>query len=202
MKLQVELELYDVHGGDGETRMVVEKETKLKRTKRRTESRLDIGINVSDDEREETKEEEMEQDINTFRMNDAGSPIMRLGGTHGKIYGAFKESAQTLKMLGEAPFTSQYKRVLNSIIITPSWVELQTNGDSMHVQQLPQILSGMGNRMIVQRFDVIPKCRVKFNLNFPDAIETAVKKLIHGLENISMLNKRRTTCKVMEIKPC
>lgn len=202
MKYKLVLELYDVYGGDGNVRMETEKSTKLKRSKRRVETRSDIGLPVSGEETEEESTEEVEKGIHTFRLDDQGSPVLRIGGPHGKLYGAFKDVASVLKISGEAPFTSSYKKLLNSVIATPIWVSLDMDGGEMTTQELPQILAGMGNRMIIQKFDVISKCQIEMTLTFPDAFEEAVKKLVKGLESISLFNKRRCTAKVLEVSSC
>jgi hypothetical protein len=200
MKTELVLELRDVYGGDGETRMEKQTEVKLKRTKTRTETRADIGLQVSGDETEEQNVEEVEKDIQTFRYeNDV--PIMRLGGSHGKLFGALKDSAKSLRMQGIAPFKSGYYGILNSITISPIWTPLEMNGSKMRVEELPQILAGAKRTMIVQKFDVVPECKVKMTLTYPDGMHDAVEKMIKGLENISMFNKRRATCRV-KLTPC
>ena len=198
MKIGIELELIDVYGGDGEVRMVREQETKLKRTKKKTEMRADIGLPVSDSETEEQSIQEVEREIQTFRRDEDGCPIMRLGGAHGKIYGALKSSASALRISGVSPFKSGYLTILNSLIISPVWARLEMEkGTEVQVQRLPQVLSGVKRTMIVQKFDSIPKCRAELMLTFPDAMDDAVEKMVRGLENVSMLNKRRATAKVV-----
>jgi len=199
IKTELVLELSDVYGGDGITRTETIQQTKLKRTKKEKEKRTDIGLQVSDRETEEEKVEEIEKEIHTFRKNDEGGYVMRLGGTHGKIYGALKEIASSYRLQGIKPFTSGYKAILNSITIMPVWVKLEMNdGVDMHVEELPQILAGFKKTMIVQKFDCIPKCQVKMMLTYPSVMKDAVETLIKGLENISMLNKRRATCKIIK----
>lgn len=202
MKLEVELEFCDVYGGDGETRMIEVEETKLRRTKRRVETRKDIGVPVSDREIEEEQSEVREKDVQTFRRDEQGRPLLRIGGTHGKLWGTFKDVASLLKMMGESPFTSGYLRILSCLIVGPIWVPLELNGSSVQTVAMPQILHGARNSMIVQRFDVIPKCSAKVVLSFPDAMEGAVRKLLKGLEDVSMFNKRRTTAKVIKVTSC
>lgn len=202
MKTELVLELRDVYGGDGEKRQISEEVTKLKRTKKRTETRSDIGLQVSGGESEEEATEEVEKDIQTFRKDEEGNPIMRLGGTHGKLYGALKDSASMLRLTGVSPFKSGYKSILNSISISPVWVKLETDSGEIETVGLPQILASFKKTMIVQQFDVIPKCRIKMELSYPEAMQDAIEKMVKGLENISMLNKRRATCKILQMKAC
>lgn len=202
MKAKLVLELYDVYGGDGIIRIETETSTKMKRSKRRIETRSDIGLPVSGEETEEESVEEMDRNIQTFRKDDKGRPVLRIGGPHGKLYGAFKDVAGMLKIIGEPPFTSSYKRIIGSIIAFPIWIPLEMNGEPMTTQELPQILAGMGNRMIVQKFDVISKCKIEIFLTFPDALKPAAEKLVHGLESTSLFNKRRATCKVLSFEAC
>lgn len=198
MRKELVLELSDVYGGDSEVRIEKQKEIKMQRTKKKTEKRADIGLSVSDNETEEQSVEVIDKQIYTFRKDADGCPILRLGGSHGKIYGALKESALTLRMLGVSPFKSGYKQILNSIMISPVWVRLESeNGSQMQVQQLPQILAGFKKTMIIQKYDVIPKCKVKIELAYPDVMDEAVQKMLKGLETMSLFNKRRATCKIV-----
>lgn len=199
--MELELELRDVYGGDGEKRHEIEEVTKLKRTKKRKEIRADIGLQVSGNEIEEEAVEKIERDINTFRRDTDGTPIMRLGGAHGKLYGALKDSAAALKLMGVSPFTKGYKTLLNSIAIFPVWIKLEMDSNKKtQVVDLPQILASFKKTMIIQRFDVIPRCKAKLTLSFPDVMQDDVEKMVRGLENISMLNKRRATCKILTMK--
>jgi hypothetical protein len=179
--------------------MIKQQEVKLRRTKTKTEKRSDIGLSVRGDETEEENLEEVEKDIQTFRRDDKNIPMMRLGGSHGKIYGALKDSAKTLRMLGVSPFKNGYYGILNNIVITPVWVSLEINGKEMHVEELPQILASVKKTMIIQKFDVIPECKAKMTLSYPDVMHDAVEKMVRGLENLAMLNKRRATCKILSM---
>jgi len=199
-KKELVLELLDVYGGDGENRTETIHETKLKRTKKKKETRADIGIQVSGRETEEENVEEVETEIHSFPKNPDGEFIMRLGGTHGKLYGALKEIAASYRLQGVKPFTSGYRAILNSINIMPVWVKLETNGAETRVEELPQILAGISKTMIIQKFDCIPKCQVRMILTYPNMMQDAVEMLVKGLENISMLNKRRATCKIISMK--
>jgi hypothetical protein len=200
MKTEMVLELRDVYGGDGEMRMEKEQEIKLRRTKKRTEMRSDIGLQVSGDETEEQALHVIEKQIRTFRRDEHGVPLMRLGGSHGKIYGAFKDTAKTLRMIGVSPFKNGYYGILNSIVITPIWVSLEENGGKKtRIEEIPQILAGARKAMIVQKYDVIPECTVRMTLMYPDAMHDAVEKMARGLENTAMLNKRRATCKILSM---
>lgn len=202
MKKETVLELRDVYGGDGEVRKETRKETKLKRTKKKTETRADIGIQVGGGETSEENVEEIETEIQTFRRDEDGDYILRLGGSHGKIYGALKESASALRTMGEAPFRSGYMNILRSIMIQPVWCKLKMeDGGKTKVEELPQILAGFKKTMIVQKFDVIPKCQTKIIVSYPDVMDDAVNKMVKNLENIALLNKRRATCKIIAMKP-
>ena len=197
MKLSIEAELSDVYGGDGIVRYEEVEEEKLRRTKKKTETRTDTGVSVADDESEEVKTETVSKDIQTFRIID-GKPVLRCGGMHGKLWGAMKESAAQLRLLGVKPFTSGYKSLMNMISVQPVWVPLEMYEKKMETVQLPQKLPT--GSMIFPRYDVIPKCKMSFEIEFPDEYEKAIEMMVDRLQKTSLLNKRRATMKVLTMK--
>jgi hypothetical protein len=197
MKLKVELEIQDVFGGDGFVRTEATTKTTLKRQKTEKATRQSIGVEVTDgiaQEKSETKQEP----INTFRFDEDGRPTLRLGGAHGKLWGAMKASAKQLKELGDADF-SRYNTLMDMLLVSPVWVVLDSNGGNLRCDAIPQQMAGMSHSMIVQRFDVVPKTTAVVELIFPNQIKRKVEKLIRQLEIGSHLNKRRSIIKVLSI---
>lgn len=195
MKMQVELELRDVYGGDGELRYEEKEKVTLSRTRTKKMIRDTIGVAVSIGTEEELKEKKLES-IHTFRL-EKDAPVLRLGGSHGKLWGAMNEAAKQLYNLGDKDFAKGYSAVLGMMNITPVWVTLETK-DDFKLEGIPQVMKGRGGGMIVQHFDVIPKAVCTVELLFPDLLEKKVNKLLSQLEIGSHLNKRRSTIKVIK----
>lgn len=197
MKPTIHGELRDIYGGDGITRTVKVKQEKLKRTRKNSQVRADIGVSVSDDEIEETHTEVRDNKIKTFRI-DNNKPVLRIGGPHGKIWGALKDCASQLRLLGVKPFTSGYKSFMNMISVQPVWATLELNGSKIETTTLPQKLPTGG--MIFEQYDVIPKCNIIFELEFPDAYEETATLLLDRLQKTAFLNKRRASLKITKIE--
>jgi len=196
MKLRVQLELRDVYGGDGELRYEPKERVTLSRTRTKRMIRDSIGVAVQVGTEEELKEKKLEP-IHTFRTDQNGDPILRLGGSHGKFWGAMKECAKQLWSLGDKDFSKGYYAILDMVIIKPVWIPLKIDGE-IRVEGIPQEMKG-SNSMIIQHFDVLSKANAEITLHFPDAIESKVKKLLQQLEVGTHLNKRRAEIKILNI---
>ena len=199
MKWRLRLELEQVYGGDGHVRYEPIEKVTLSRTRTRTKVRDSIGVAVQVGTEEEVKERRLEP-IATFRFDEDGAPLLRLGGAHGKLWGAIKSSARQLYELGDEQFKRAYKTAVNMILVSPVWVRLDTTED-FAVEGIPQVLKGAGGGMIVQHFDVIPSARAEVFLTFPDLLEVKVRKLLDQLQLGSHLNKRRATIRIEGFKP-
>lgn len=194
----VDLELTDVFGGDGEFRYEPQEEVKLSRVRTKTMVKDSIGLAFKIGTEEELREKKMEP-VATFRLGEDGEALLRLGGAHGKFWGALKQSAKELYQLGDDEFKRSYKTVVDMISVTPSWVPLQTDAD-FRVEGIPQKLQGRAGGMIIQRFDVIPKAAAQLTLNFPDLLENKVRRLLEHVQIGSHLNKRRTSISVTGVE--
>lgn len=199
MNWRLRMELEEVYGGDGQVRYEPREKVTLSRTRTKTMVKDSLGIAVQLGTEEEIKEKKLEP-IATFRFDDDGAPMLRLGGAHGKLWGALKASARQLYNLGDEDFKRAYKAAMEMIIVNPTWVHLEAD-DEFTVEGIPQILKGSGGGMIIQRFDVIPRARAEVDLSFPDALETKVRKLFEQLELGSHLNKRRARIRIEGIEP-
>jgi len=194
MKQKLELVLRDVYGGDGCIRYEDKEVPKLTRKKTTTKTRSDIGVPV-EQSMDEVSTELKKAEIQTFRYQD-GHPVMRLGGTHGKLWGALEEARKTLYMSGDSDFRA--KGITQSIQVQPIWVQLEVLED-IRTETLPQILNAPGRPMVVQQFDVIPRCKATVELLYPDNFVKRVKKLLAQIQLMGLLNKRRAIIESCEI---
>jgi hypothetical protein len=190
MELNLELKLTNIYGGDGITRPYQVESVKLSRSTKQTRTRVDVGVPV-ESELEEEQTEVKDAVCQTFKRDQDGAPMLRLGGTHGKLWGALKEAAESLKD-SEGLFNSyaEIGRFMRAVRIFPIYVRLE-EADGMMIESLPQILAGRRASMIQQFFDVIPCARAKVRLVFPDVAEKKIKRMLDQLKEISCLNKRR-----------
>ena len=191
MEKSFKLVFRDVYGGDGAERFEEVEEQKLSRKRSTSRTRSDIGV-TTESAMDELRTEKSKKSIATFRRDDAGQIIMRLGGVHGKLWGTLKDArGQLFNALGDARFKSP--QIMNTIQIQPVWVALTPMAES-RVEQLPQILNaGFRSTMIVQRFDVLPKASCQVTLLFPDNLEEHVDRLLQQVQMMGCLNKRRAT---------
>lgn len=196
MELNLELKLHDVYGGDGITRSYQVEEVKLSRLRTKTQTRKDIGIPIESEMNEQQKE--LKDTIcHTFKREEDGTPILRLGGSHGKIWGIMKEAAGILKdSKGTFASFAEIERFMRTVQIFPIYARLENGGD-MIVDALPQILAGRRSSMITQHFDVIPSCHTKIKLVFPTQYENKIRAILTQLQELSCLNKRRGTIEIV-----
>lgn len=197
MKLKLRLELDDVYGGDGFTRIERMEEVKLSRSKKNVRVRNDVGVPVTAEE-SERRTEVVEREVNTFRRDDKGNYYLRLGGAHGKLWGAMREAAEILKdSEGVFKSFSEIGRLMRGVKVLPIWVRLE-NPEGIRLEAQPQILNGRRSSMITIHFDVISKCEASVELVFPDSMEARVRRTLKQLESINCLNRRRSTIKVLK----
>ena len=189
MEKEIKLKLENVYGGDGITRPEEVEEVKLKRSNTRVIIRQDIGIPV-ESMKKERKTETKEIAVSTFKRNEDGDPMLRLGGSHGKLWGAMKSSGEILYQIGEMKSKAMVERILRAVMIDPEWVTLK-NGGKMKTEILPQLLNTPGQSQIQQYFDVIPECECTVNISYPDALDKHVTKLLDYVQSMNCLNKRR-----------
>jgi len=197
MELNLKLKLRDVYGGDGFTRPYQVEQTKLSRSRTKTLTRQDVGVPV--DSQIDEQQVEVKDDVcQTFRRAEDGTPLLRLGGTHGKLWGALKECAEALKEIkGTFASFAEIGRLMKTVRVSPIYAKLD-GANGMSVEALPQVLAGRRSSMITQHFDVIPECTTKVKIAFPDPAEKKIKAMLTQLQDISCLNKRRATIEVMK----
>lgn len=193
MEKTFEVVFKDVFGGDGQIRYMDVEVPKLKRTKKTSRTKSDIGIAIESSV-DELMTETVKREVHTFRYQN-GKPTLRLGGTHGKLWGALEEGRRTQFMLGDASFRG---RIMDVVQIKPVWVELEPL-EEMKVEVLPQKLNVPGGRsMTFPQFDVVPRCKCTVTVAYPDNIHPLVDKLLDYIKTMGMLNKRRATIESME----
>lgn len=196
-EVKLELELENIYGGDGFERVETMKEVKLERTDKTVTVRKDVGVPV-EKEKEEKKIEEKEVDVRTFKRDDDGTPLYRLGGTHGKFWGLLKEAGYSLYQMGEQENKVTTDRVMKTVQISPQWVKLEMeDGVEMEMDELPQMLSGRQNAMIQQYFDVIPKCKTEIRMTYPKNYEDLLERYLELAQTMNFGNKRRGTINII-----
>jgi hypothetical protein len=200
MKWRVSLGLNDVYGGDGYTRPITVESKKLDRKKTRKVTAHNMGGLAAESGISEEKLEEKEDVVHTFREID-GHRVLRLGGSHGKLWGAFKEAAEQLQTMGDEDFATLTgsRRLLGTVQVMPVWVPLG-GVEEVRTEQLPQKTNGMHASMFFPYYDVIGKATCEVVIAFPDALGPKVKKLIGHLPSMSVFNKRRTIVTVVSIE--
>jgi hypothetical protein len=196
MKLKLRLELSDVYGGDGFTRFEQVEELRLSRSRRKVQVRTDVGVPITA-ELAERRTEIVDREVQTFKRGPDGEYYLRLGGAHGKLWGALKESAEILKDIdGTFKSYSEITRLMRSVRVLPVWARLE-DPDGIRLEKEPQILSGSKSSMINIYFDVISRAVCHVELTFPDPIEPKVRKMLKQLESINCLNRRRATIRIL-----
>lgn len=190
MKAKLELELLNVFGGDGVTRIEQIEETKLKRTTTKSRTRADVGVSV-ESKSGETVKQLVDKEINTFDKNKDGNPTLRLGGVHGKFWGVMKEAGISLAEFGKTfPSKAAVTRLMKMVNVFPMEIELEDPSE-MELKKLPQILNSIGNSMIEQYFDVIGECKAELTIEFPEEVKEQILDMLKQIEKMSCLNKRR-----------
>jgi len=189
MEKEIKLKLRNVYGGDGITRSDKVEEIKLARSKVKVTIRQDMGIPI-DSTLKERKTETREIAINTFRRNDDGDPMLRLGGSHGKLWGSMKSAGEILYEIGTFKSKAMVGRILKAVQISPEWVTLKNDG-KMKTEILPQLMNAPGQSQVQLYYDVIPECECTVNIRCPDALDTNVTKMLEYVQSMNCLNKRR-----------
>jgi hypothetical protein len=119
-----------------------------------------------------------------------------MGGAHGKLWGALRESAAQLWRLGEILKGERgYNGMMAVIYVNPVWIELKMPaGVKVEMTAMPQELNK--GSMIFPLFDYIPRCSVSFEIEAPDMYEQEVELMLEHLQKMAILNKRRTVIKI------
>lgn len=194
------LELTDIYGGDGIERPETFEEIVMEEQEKTITVRKELGVPI-EREHETRKVREREESVRTFKRNDDGQPMYRLGGTHGKLWGVMKEAAESMYDTGEIELslTAIRERFMPSVQVRPQWCVLEMPEDvEMELDVLPQMLEGRGNRMVEFYFDVIPEATTEVTVRHPETYDPVVDKIIVRSQVMSFGNKRRGTLTVAD----
>ena len=197
---KVRLKLENVYGGDGFVRPERLKENVYSDKQKKVTIRQDIGIPV-EDRKTSTMTREKDISINTFKRDGDGAFLYRLGGTHGKLWGAMREAGYSMADSGQVKSKSLVSRLLRSVQIIPQWIKLEMK-DGIELQRdgLPQITAGMNRTMIMLYYDVIPECETEIVLRYPEEFEKYIVLLLEGAQTVNFGNKRRGVLTVLNME--
>lgn len=198
IKRHLTLRLTDIYGGDGFERPHTVEEVTLEESKKTITVRKDIGVPI-ESERERKQVKEKEVSVRTFKRNDNSTPMYRLGGTHGKLWGVMKEAGYNMYQMGEQENKITTDRVMKAVQIQPQWCELQIPDDAeITIDVLPQMLEGRSNSMIEMYFDVIPEATTEVTITHPEPFGDIVDDYLELSETMNFGNKRRGTIEILE----
>lgn len=193
---KLDLSLTDIYGGDGFERPETVEEVTLEESKTTITVRKDVGVPVEKEkERKQLKEKEVS--VRTFRRDGDGTPMYRLGGTHGKLWGVMHEAGVLLYQMGEQANKVTTDRIMKAVQIQPQWVRLEMpDGAEIKRDTLPQELEGRSNAMVEHHFDVIPECTASVEMTHPEAFEDKVDEYLEHAQTINFGNKRRGALRI------
>lgn len=202
MELNLDLEIKDMYGGDGVIRIEQIKKPISSKKRGKKTTRTSSVRNVSSEE--ETKEELFEtkdDPVQTFKFDEDGNPIYKLGGIHGKFWGHLRACGKMLADIGDEDFKSKafVDRMMMAVNITPMNVVIKDH-EAIQKTKIPQLLNTAGNTMQFITFDYIPKCKVNLKMVFPDIYKSQIIKLLKQSETVFGLNKRRASITVINRK--
>jgi hypothetical protein len=192
---ELKLEMTNVFGGDGFMYLDEIEEVKLKRSKKRT-IRRDIGIpqdKMFDEENKEVRQIE----VNTFKKDEKGNHLLRLGGSHGKLWGTLKAAGHILCETEGTPSKAAINRIMETVMVEPDWVKLDLDGSEIKREGLAQVLNTIGKSQVVHFFDVIPKCKCVVTIKYPSAFEKTINKQLDYMQSLNTLNKRRARIRII-----
>lgn len=134
----------------------------------------------------------------SFKEEDDGI-VFRLGGSYGKLMGLFREVGGMLYNQKVAGFRSSYKPFLKGLFIKPQWGILE-NASDIEVATIPQITAGRNKTMLLQYYEVIPRCTTTINIQLPESEKAKFEKLIETCEGVPFGPKRRGELKILEME--
>lgn len=187
--------LRDVHGGDGNVRILKVETKRLSRTRKTRKESNTIGSPL-DRSVKEQQTELKDEPVHTFQRDADGTPLLRLGGPSGKLIGAIKEADKFLRMFGDE---GKSKLPIQFVRVSPVYVRLEDAQDERTVG-IAQMMNTFGNSMIVLQFDVIGSARVRFTIEYPDAVGDRMRKILEALPTMAIGNKRRSTIQFDSVK--
>ena len=132
----------------------------------------------------------------SFKKDDEDDIIFRLGGSYGKLMGLFREVGGMLYSQKVAGFKSSYKPFLKSLFIKPQWATLE-DVSNIEVATIPQITAGRNQSLIIQYYEVIPRCTATIDIQLPENEKAKFQRLIETCEGVPFGPKRRGELKIL-----
>lgn len=198
MEKTLEIEFKDLFGGDGFTRPIKVSSEKLKRETTDTINEEEINFAIKK-KKKQTKTETRDDVVQTFQRDENGDIVFRLGGIHGKMWGATRAAGKLLGELKNNPeinSKASVDRIMTMVSFEPVLVKLENISNIQEVK-LPQLVNNMGRQnMIFPTYDVIKNCTCKINIQYPDIIEGKVIAMLEQAQRMATMNKRRATMKI------
>jgi len=202
MKETFELELTDIYGSAGFPREMEVEKQKLSRIKKRSRTSSKLGNLKQDTETAEINTEKQIEKVNSFKLDEKGRPLLRLGGAYGKLVGLLKQSGMVCATANEEGIESktQVLAVIPSIQVIPEYVPLEMNGSKIEtVSGLVSVNSSFGGRGTQKptTWDVIKKAKCEVTLIYPDNFHPQVQAMLRMAQQLNFCERRRGKMKII-----
>lgn len=200
MKRNLEIEITSLYGSAEFPRKIMVDKPKMSRTKKRVTKRSDIDISVETSTSEQ-KSEQAEESVNSFNYID-GQPVVRLGGAYGKFVGLLRQAGVVLATTNEEGFTKAgTERMIPTIQVIPEFTKLELNGSKIQtIKGLVSVNSMFGGKSTQKptMWDIIPSCKTKLTLIYPDAFDKNIVSMLKMAENLNFAERRRARVKILK----
>lgn len=199
-EVKLELKLENLYGGDGFERPITRKVDVYGEKEKVEITRDKLGAGI-EREQEKKKTREVEESVHTFKTDDDDTKYYKIGGKHGKLWGAMKEAGYLLYEMEEADSKAMTDRTMKAVQIQPKWAPLNIkNGAEVEVEEEAQQLNTRGNSQINLLFDVIPECRAEVVLKYPEQFDERIKRYLEIVETLGFGNRRKGSLTVESIE--
>ena len=190
MKCELTLEICDLHADPND------RPPKQLKVPKNIFSQVDVTTMEQEINQEQAEKSEKAKTQETKRIEI--QPLVafrddrkyRLGGSHGKIMGLFKEVGSVLYTRKVPGFAKSYKPFLKSMIIKPMYIQLEDVG-TVTVNKMPQIMAGRSKALIMLYYEKIDKCTATVNIEMPDGSKSMFEKLLEQAEGMPFGPRRR-----------
>lgn len=190
-EVKLTLKLKNLYGGDGFERPITRKVDVYGEKEKVEITRDKLGAGI-EREQEKIKTREIEETVNTFKTDEEGTKYYKIGGKHGKFWGAMKEAGYLLYEMGEADSKVMTDRTMKAVEIAPKWASLEMNdGAEIELEEEAQQLNTPGNSQINLLFDVIPQCEAQVTLRYPEAFDERIKRYLEIVQTLGFGNRRK-----------
>jgi hypothetical protein len=197
----LDVDLFEVWGGDGEVRYMQMEHKKLSREKSKSKSKSTMPEHTTVRKTTEIITELVDEPVNSFRLVD-GKPVLNLGK---KVRGTLKAIGINFARMEHPIFPSMtfVRDMMSMVNVEPEiailsddkkWME---NGN-YYLATSPQILNSAGKPMMTQHYDAIKKVKANIVIKYPSTFEPQVSAMISLLPSVKTFNRRSTTIKINE----